>query len=117
MKKETILWFFGVPLLVIVLIVVILLNEPVRDGISRASAYKALALAMTTSEACQEEMTSGESRFSKEDQEQWYAKYMDYLYRQGIISEDLTTADSKTAEGLLTYGETEYLAGQISKQL
>lgn len=117
MRKKTIMWFLGVPLLVIVLIVIILLNEPVRDGISRASACKALALAMTTAEECQEQTASEGSRFSEADQEQWYAKYMDYLYQQGLLSEELTKPDSQSAEGLLTYGEVEYLAGQLSEEL
>ena len=117
MKKEKMMWFLGVPLLVIVLIIIILLNEPVQDGIPRASAYKALALAMVSPEECREQVSLKESRFSKEDQDQWYVKYMDYLYGKEVLSEELTAPDSKTAEGLLTYGEAEYLAAQISAPL
>ena len=37
-------WLVGIPLTVIVLVVVILLGEIPKDGVTRAAAYKAAAL-------------------------------------------------------------------------
>lgn len=116
-NKKIIGWFIGVPLLVLILVVIIVLNEPEREGISRAAAYKAAALSQTTAEVCKSEAKEGESYFPAEDQSQWYVKYMDYLYRQGQISTELTAPDAKTAEGWLTYEEADYLAGRISSSL
>ena len=43
-RKRMIGWLVGIPLTVIVLVVVILLGEIPKDGVTRAAAYKAAAL-------------------------------------------------------------------------
>ena len=53
MKKKKITgWFLGIPLTVAVLVIIILLAEPDRDGVTRAAAYKAAALSSATVEEC-----------------------------------------------------------------
>lgn len=118
MKKKKIMgWLFGIPAIVVILVVIIVLNEPERDGISRASAYKAMALSMTTANTCKTQAEKETSYFQEKDRKEWYVKYMDYLYREGILSTELTPATSKTAEGWLTYEEVSYLTEQVSGQL
>ena len=42
---------------------------------------------------------------------------MDYLYRHGMISEEMTPASEKEAEGRLTYEEAAYFIGNVSEKL
>lgn len=118
MKKKKILgWLYGIPAIVAILIVIIVLNEPERDGISRASAYKSLALSMTTADVCRSQAEKEASYFPEKEKGQWYVKYMDYLYREGIIKEELTPPTEKTAEGWLTYQEVSEAVKAISEPL
>ena len=66
--KKGIAWMIGVPLVVALLVLVILWNEPERDGISRAAAYKAAALSLTTADVCREEAETQPSLFAASDQ-------------------------------------------------
>ena len=116
-KKRFIRWFAGMLTLVIFLIIIILVYEPEENGIQRAAAFKAAALSMDSKEACVEQAKEQQSRFAAKDQNNWYVPYMDYLYQKGYLSEELTPARADTAEGHLTYGEVDFLAGQISKDL
>ena len=117
-KKKFIGFVLGVPALVVVLIIIILVNEKAGDGVSRAAAYKAAALAMVSKADCEQKAEdSGKSYFSAKEQTEWYVKYMDYLYSEGILSEELTPANQKTAEGYLTYREADYLACAMSEEL
>lgn len=117
-RRKMIGWMIGIPLIIIVLIGVILWKEPEREGISRAAAYKSAALSLASPQECvQESNETDHSFFPAGDQGQWYVKYMDYLYRHQMISQDLTPALSKTAEGRLTYEEAAYFAGQVSEDL
>lgn len=109
MEHAMIHWMLLVVGIVAVLIGIILANEPERDGVSRAAAYKAAALSIASVEECVGESYAQKSSFPVEDKAQWYVKYMDYLYRRDMISLELTPADTKTAEGILTYAEAEYL--------
>ncbi len=114
--KKGIAWMIGVPLVVALLVLVILWNEPERDGISRAAAYKAAALSLTTADVCREEAETQPSLFAASDQKQWYVKYMDYLYRNGVISRELVPPRAEEAEKILTYEEASYLAGKLLGQ-
>lgn len=117
-NKKFIGWILGIPALVVILIIIILLNEPVKNGVSRAVAYKAATLALISRQDCEkQEKESGKSYFSAKEQKEWYVKYMDYLYGEGYLSEDITPANQKTAEGYLTYMEADYLAGAMSEDL
>jgi stage II sporulation protein D len=117
-KRKMISWMIKIPLILMVLIGIILWKEPEREGITRAAAYKSAALSLTTAGECrQEEEEADHSFFPIGDQEQWYVKYMDYLYRHKMISEEMTPALSKTAEGRLTYEEAAYFAEQVSEKL
>lgn len=117
MKRKKIAgWFIGVPLTVIALVMIILLAEPDEDGVTRAAAFKAAALSTATVEECRLESRS-RSEFPAASQNQWYVKYMDVLYHRGWIDKDMTPATEASAEGLLTYREADWLAGQVSETL
>ena len=106
----------GIPFVVAVLVAVIRVAErPADDGITRAAACKAAALSLTTAEMCREEAETERSLFAASDQRQWYVKYMDYLYRQEMLSVEMTPPTAGTAEGNLTYEEAAYLAERWSE--
>ena len=105
-------WLLGIPFTAVILIAVIWLLEPEREGISRASACRAAALLTASAQQCREEAAGADSYFPAGSQDRWYAVYMDCLYRRGWISQELTPADEETAEGFLTYEEADYLAAQ-----
>ena len=115
-RKRMIRWMLGIPVIVVVLIVIILLGESEKHGITRAAAYKAAALSAATVEECKQ--ASGEaSVFPAASQSQWYVKYMDFLYQRQWITQELTPATEESAEGFLTYAEADYLARQVSDNL
>lgn len=115
-RKRMIGWLIGVPLTVIVLVIIILLGDTPKDGVTRAAAYKAVALCEETVEECRK-LSEKESAFPASSQKQWYVKYMDSLYQKGWITKEMTPPGEKDAESYLTYGEADYLAGQISENL
>lgn len=48
--------------------------------------------------------------FPEKEQNNWYVKYMNYLYAGGYLDPHEIPAKSDTAEGFLTYKEAESLA-------
>ncbi|HCD46180.1 MAG TPA: stage II sporulation protein SpoIID, partial [Lachnoclostridium sp.] len=112
MNKKTFIGFVvGIPLLVLILIIIILVGEPEPEGISRGVAYKSAALLLTDRESC-EKMLSDHSKeyFPEKEQNNWYVKYMNYLYAGGYLDQREIPAKRDTAEGFLTYREAENLA-------
>ena len=86
MKNRMIAWVAGVVSIVIILMVIIVAMEPPKDGITRAQAFKAMALAVTTKEECaSREKERGSSYFSAKEKDNWFVKYMDYLYDEGYL--------------------------------
>ncbi len=111
-------WVAGIPALIITLIIIIVCNEPKGEGISRALACKSAVLAMISREECENfEKDLDRSHFQESARSSWYVKYMDYLYEKGYLTESMTPPETKAAQGYLTYGEAEHLAGAISKGL
>lgn len=110
-KREFIGFVVGIPLLVFVLIVIIKVNEPEPEGISRGAVYKSAALLLTDRESCEKMLTDQkQSYFSEKDQDNWYVKYMNYLYSEGYLAVTDVPAQKETAEGYMTYKEAENLA-------
>ncbi len=117
MKNRMIIWTAGVVSLVVALMIVIVVLEPPKEGITRAQAFKAAALMTASRQECenlQKEM--GASHFSAKEQGNWFVKYMDYLYEEGYLSEELTPPNLSTAQGLLTYKEASFLAARGGKE-
>ena len=118
MKNRMIAWVSGVVLVVVTLMVIIVKLEPPRDGIIRAQAMKAMALALTDKEECEKRAKErGTSHFSAKEKDNWFVKYMDYLYDEGYLDPELTPASLASAQGYLTYAEAAYIAGQVSGKL
>ena len=118
MKTRMIAWVSGVVLVVVTLMVIIVKLEPPRDGIIRAQAMKAMALALTDKEECEKRAKErGTSHFSAKEKDNWFVKYMDYLYDEGYLDPELTPASLASAQGYLTYAEAAYMAGQVSGKL
>lgn len=110
-------WMAGMILLVAVLVLFILFHESEPDGITRAAAYKAAALAVTSYSDCVKEADQEPSFFSAGEQGRWYIKYADYLYRHGLLDQESVSPNQKTTEGQLTYGEAELLLEAMAKEL
>lgn len=111
-KKSFFIQAMGVLALVLILMVIIVFNEPEKGGISRAQAYKAAALVMASREECQLLNEEEESRFTEKERKNWYVPYMDYLYRNGMITDELTAPTARAAQEMITYEEVKYLAKQ-----
>lgn len=113
MKNKMIAWMAGMITLVVALMIVIVSLEPPKDGITRAQAFKAVALLTASRKEYEDhQKQAGRSHFSAKEQGNWFVKYMDYLYDEDYLSEELTPATLTAAQGLLTYREAAYLAGQ-----
>ena len=110
-------WIIGIPVLIILLMIGIVIYEPVQNGISRGEAARAAVLALLSREECESFLDGKTSHFPAGETDQWYVKYMDYLYENGYLDEETTAADEDSAEGYITYGEVERLAGTISSSL
>lgn len=117
-RKKMIRWVIGIPLLVAVLITIIVLHEPEKEGMNRAMAAKSVALLFQSPEelkAWNQEQKS--SYFEVDVQQEWYVSYLDYLYEQGIFLPEDTPAAAETAEGALTYQEAARIAAYVSPEL
>ena len=119
MKKwNMIRWILGIPVIVLTLILVILICEPEKSGITRAAAAKSVALALLSPEELKNwEKEYGASHFAADEVGEWYVPYLDYLYENGYLDEAETPADRERAEGLLTYREAARIAEQASGSL
>ena len=119
MKKwNMIRWILGIPVIVLTLILVILICEPEKSGITRAAAAKSVALALLSPEELKNwEKEYGASHFAADEVGEWYVPYLDYLYENGYLDEAETPADRERAEGLLTYREAARIAEQLSGNL
>lgn len=119
MKKwNMIRWILGIPVIVLTLILVILIFEPEKSGITRAAAAKSVALALLSPEELNAwEKTYGASRFAADEVGEWYVPYLDYLYENDYLDEAETPADREHAEGFLTYHEAARIAEQLSGNL
>ena len=113
MKNKMILWTAGMISLVVVLMIIIVSLEPPKEGITRSQAFKAAALLTASRAECEaHQKAAGRSHFSAKEQGNWFVKYMDYLYDEDYLTEELTPANLTTAQGLLTYREASYLAAR-----
>lgn len=73
------------------------------SGVSRSEVARAVALLQVSPQQCRE--AAWESRFEKEDQGQWFAKYADYLYEQSLWTTVETPANEASLTGDYTYAE------------
>lgn len=116
MSKKTFIGFVvGIPLLVLFLIVIILVSEPEPEGISRGLAYKSAALLLTDRESCEKALADQKQEYFPEaEKNNWYVKYMSFLYAGGYLDSGEVPAKKETAEGFLTYKDAENLAENLA---
>ena len=117
MKNRMIAWTAGVITAVISLMILIVILEPPGEGIARAQAFKAAALLTASKEQCEARSQENPSHFSVKERGNWFVKYMDYLYDEGYLSQELTPPTLTAAQGLLTYGEAERIAERADRSL
>lgn len=103
-KRKLINWIAGMTTIIVSLLIVIVALEPKEYGVSRATASKAVALAMVSKEQVIENGPE-QSHFPVELQNEWYVKYMDYLYAQGLLDAEVSQATEEYALSSVTYGE------------
>lgn len=108
-KQKLINWIAGMTTVIVALLIVIVVMEPKDNGVSRALASKTVALTLASKE---EILADGPetSFFPAELQNEWYAKYMDYLYGKGYLDPETCPAAEGDVLSSVTYRE---LAGWI----
>ena len=118
--KKMITWALAIPMVIICLMIIIVKLDSSNNYISRAMASKAMALALTDKTVCVQSQRENGSHFSAGEQEEWYAKYMDYLADGGYFETEEPSAflfEAGFAEDALTYGEAAYAAEQVKPGL
>ena len=103
-NKKMINWVAGISTLIVALLIVIVVMEPKSGGVSRAAASRAIALTLAGRDQITEEGPET-SNFPKELQEEWYVKYMDFLYEKGYLDPDSCPAEEDSALSAVTYGD------------
>lgn len=117
-KYRSLAGFFMIPVIVIVLMIFIVINEPPKGGISRAEAARAMTLAVVSPEEFESWVADGwASHFAFSAEEAWYVSYLDFMYSKEYLNTEDTPADRSTAEGMLTYGEAARIAEKTEESL
>ena len=111
-KRELINWMAGITTLVAALLIVIVLLEPRENGVSMAVASKTVALTLASGTEISENGPE-ESFFSPELQDEWYVKYMDYLYGRGILDANQVPPEEKDALSSVTYGDLAAFSASV----
>ena len=110
-RRKLINWVAGVTTFIVALLIVIVLLDTKQDGVSMAAASRTVALTLESGNSILENAPET-SNFSEEFSDQWYVKYMDYLYGQGYLDSSIVRADEKSATSAVTYA---VLAGWAKK--
>ncbi len=103
-KRKLINFVAGMTTVILVLLIVIVVMEPKDVGVSRAVASKAVALTLAPKEEVQNNGPE-ESYFPVVLQNEWYVKYMDYLYETGYLDPERIAAEESSALSSVTYGD------------
>lgn len=130
-KQKLINFVAGMTTVIVLLMIVIVLFEPKDAGVSRAAASKTVALTLASKAEILSEGPES-SYFPAELGNEWYVKYMDYLYEKGYLDPETCPATESGALSSVTYGElsgwiravsgtevlelTDYLADEGSKK-
>lgn len=104
-KKKLINWTAGISTVIVALLIIIVVMEPRGNGVSRAAASGPSPLLLRDEDAVRAEGPET-SFFPGELQDQWYVKYMDYLYAKGYLDpETVLPFGGKLPFQPVTYGE------------
>ena len=105
----------GVTTFIVVLLIVIVLLDREEDGVSLAAASRTVALTLESGDGILENAPET-SNFDEDLSDQWYVKYMDYLYGQGYLDSGSVKADERSATSAVTYAVLSDWAKKASEE-
>ena len=108
-------WMAGVTTFVVALLIVIVLLDTEQDGVSLAAASRTVALTLESESGILENAPEI-SNFDEKLSDQWYVKYMDYLYGQGYLDSGVIQADERSATSAVTYAVLSDWAKKASEE-
>ena len=114
-RRKLINWMAGVTTFIVVLLIVIVLLDREEDGVSLAAASRTVALTLESGDGILENAPET-SNFDEDLSDQWYVKYMDYLYGQGYIDSGSVKADERSATSAVTYAVLSDWAKKASEE-
>ncbi len=106
-KRKLINFVAGMTTVILTLLIMIVVLEPKDAGVSRAVASKTVALTLAPKEKIQNNGPE-ESYFPIVLQNEWYVKYMDYLYETGYLDPERIAAEEASALSSVTYGDLSH---------
>ena len=114
-RRKLINWMAGVTTFIVVLLIVIVLLDREEDGVSLAAASRTVALTLESGDGILENAPET-SNFDEDLSDQWYVKYMDYLYGQGYLDSGSVKADERSATSAVTYAVLSDWAKKASEE-
>ena len=114
-SRKMINWMAGVTTFVVALLIVIVLLDTEQDGVSLAAASRTVALTLESESGILENAPET-SNFDEKLSDQWYVKYMDYLYGQGYLDSGVIQADERSATSAVTYAVLSDWAKKASEE-
>ena len=114
-SRKMINWMAGVTTFVVALLIVIVLLDTEQDGVSLAAASRTVALTLESESGILENAPET-SNFDEKLSDQWYVKYMDYLYGQGYLDSGVIQADERSATSAVTYAVLSDWAKKASEK-
>lgn len=114
-RRKLINWMAGVTTFIVVLLIVIVLLDREEDGVSLAVASRTVALTLESGNGILENAPET-SNFDEDLSDQWYVKYMDYLYGQGYLDSGSVKADERSATSAVTYAVLSDWAKKASEE-
>ena len=114
-SRKMINWMAGVTTFVVALLIVIVLLDTEQDGVSLAAASRTVALTLESESGILENAPET-SNFDEKLSDQWYVKYMDYLYAQGYLDSGVIQADERSATSAVTYAVLSDWAKKASEE-
>ena len=114
-RRKLINWMAGVTTFIVVLLIVIVLLDREEDGVSLAAASRTVALTLEPGNGILENAPET-SNFDEDLSDQWYVKYMDYLYGQGYLDSGSVKADERSATSAVTYAVLSDWAKKASEE-
>ena len=106
-NRKLINFVAGMTTVILALLIMIVVLEPKDAGVSRAVASKTVALTLAPKEEIQNHGPE-QSYFPDVLQNEWYVKYMDYLYETGYLDPERIAAEESSALSSVTYGDISY---------
>lgn len=114
-RRKLINWMAGVTTFIVVLLIVIVLLDREEDGVSLAAASRTVALTLESGNGILENAPETPN-FDEDLSDQWYVKYMDYLYGQGYLDSGSVKADERSATSAVTYAVLSDWAKKASEE-